>query len=293
MARTTHVSNSGEAHRRVALHPVAAEPSTALSRERFEELHAQMLLYASDLNTLLKSERHKRHELDNAYSQLLRYARDLKTTYEAERQRTQELHDAYAETLRRLTVAAEYKDSGTARHIRRMSHYSQTLARALGWTQEQAQLIFNAAPMHDIGKIGVPDSILMKEAPLTEDEWRVMRRHPALGANLLAGSHSPLLRMAAEIAGTHHECWDGSGYPKGLKGDAIPQSGRIVMVCDVYDALRSKRPYKPAYDHARSHDILLHGDGRVRPEQFDPNILIAFERLSDQFNETYTRLSEP
>ena len=146
--------------------------------------------------------------------------------------------------------------------------------------------------MHDIGKIGVPDAILRKPEPLDEAEWKIVKTHPAIGASLLQGSVSPLLEVARQIALTHHENWDGSGYPRGLQGEDIPLAGRIVMLVDQYDALRSPRPYKLAFSHAKSYDIILHGDGRTRPEHFDPRLLDAFHSMHHELETIYDRLSD-
>ncbi len=291
MARAVHKIPAAK-RRALPSRKVADGARPGRRRPDFAGLHAQLLLYARDLNSVLKSERHKRRELIAVNQQLIKYARDLKKTYDAEKHRAREVQAAYLEAVRRLVVAAEYKDEETAHHIQRISHYARTLALELGWSAAQAELIFDAAPMHDVGKIGVPDAILLKEGPLTPEEWIVMKRHPAIGESILTGSRSPLLTMAAEIAAGHHERYDGTGYPRGLKGEAISLSGRLVMLCDIYDALRSKRPYKPAFDHAKSCDIILNGDGRTRPEHFDPRVLAAFGRVKNRFAETFDRLSD-
>jgi putative two-component system response regulator len=156
----------------------------------------------------------------------------------------------------------------------------KVLARALGWTEAAADLLRKVAPLHDVGKIGIPDAILFKPGSLTPEEWRVMRTHPLLGERILSGSSAPLHRLAAEVAAHHHERWDGSGYPRGLKGEAIPMSARIVALVDQYDALRCRRPYKPPIDHATACGILLNGDSRILPTHFQPELLRAFLRVS-------------
>jgi putative two-component system response regulator len=198
-----------------------------------------------------------------------------------------ELRLSREETIQRLAIAAEYRDGATAQHIQRMSHYCSLLAQRCGLDAERCELIRIASPMHDIGKIGVSDAILHKPEALSAEEWRVMQRHPAYGALLLEGSSSPLLKMAREIALTHHERWDGSGYPRGLKGDAIPACGRILAVADVYDALRSQRCYKPAFSHERAVEIILYGDGRSMPEHFDPELLRVFREMHGHFGELH------
>jgi putative two-component system response regulator len=145
--------------------------------------------------------------------------------------------------------------------------------------------------MHDIGKIGVPDHILLKPGPLTPDEWTVMRGHTSMGAKILGNSKSPYLQMGAEIALDHHEQWDGGGYPNGKRGEAISLPARIMNICDIYDALRSARPYKPSFDHFTTVDVMTRGDGRTRPEHFDPALLSAFGQDLPAFREifeTYT-----
>jgi putative two-component system response regulator len=151
--------------------------------------------------------------------------------------------------------------------------------------------IYHASPMHDIGKIGIPDSVLLKPGKFTDDEWRVMQTHCALGAGILATGTSPYTRMGAEIALSHHERWDGSGYPNGLTGATIPQSARIMQICDVYDALRSLRPYKQPIDHTLAVEIIAVGDGRTRPEHFDPAVLSAFLGMANQFEAIYDEVS--
>lgn len=207
------------------------------------------------------------------------------------RKRTSDLQASYLETIFTMTRAAEYKDEDTGAHVQRISYYSRDLARILGMEAGFIDRIFFASPMHDVGKIGIPDHILLKPGSLTPDEWEIMKGHAAIGAEILGNSKSPYLTMGAEIALNHHERWDGSGYPNGRQGEAIPLPARIMNICDIYDALRSKRPYKPAFDHQKAADIITHGDGRTRPEHFDPAILAAFAQNPLVFRdifETYT-----
>jgi putative two-component system response regulator len=145
--------------------------------------------------------------------------------------------------------------------------------------------------MHDIGKIGIPDHILLKPCGFTADEWEIMKGHAAIGAKILGNSKSPYLKMGAEIALNHHERWDGGGYPSGKRGEDIPLSARIMNICDIYDALRSKRPYKSSFDHLKTMDIITHGDERIQPEQFDPDIFATFihnDQLFCDIFEVYT-----
>jgi putative two-component system response regulator len=266
--------------------------STAELQRQLDMAQAQAARYAHDLQRLLARERQKTRDLTAAYQQLQAYAQDLNTAFAAERDKTRELHQAYRETLHRLLRAAHYKDEETGAHLRRLSHYAQTLARALGVPDAEAALIAAAAPLHDVGKIGVPDAVLRKRGPLDPQEWKLIQRHPAVGASLLQGSTSPLLDMARQIALTHHERWDGSGYPQGLTGEQIPLAGRIVMLVDQYDALRSPRPYKPAFEHARTCAIILQGDGRTRPDHFDPRLLAAFPTVQGAFEAIYDRFRD-
>ena len=176
------------------------------------------------------------------------------------------------ETLFKLARAAEFRDDVTGMHIVRVGHMTAALARAMGLPQRDCDVLAQAAPMHDIGKIAVPDDILLKPGPLTPDEFAVMRRHAAAGYDILKGGDSPILRAAAEIALTHHERWDGTGYPRRLRGCEIPLSGRLCSLADVFDALTSARPYKPAWAPDRAIAALLSGAGT----QFDPEVVDAF-----------------
>jgi putative two-component system response regulator len=203
------------------------------------------------------------------------------------KERTQELHDSYIEAIFTMTLAAEYKDEDTGVHVRRISYYSKYLAEALGMDGAFIENIFYASPMHDIGKLGISDAILLKPGRHTPAEFEIMKTHSALGAKILAGTRSPYLQMGAEIALGHHERFNGGGYPNGAKGEAIPISARIMSICDVYDALRSKRRYKPAFDHAKSVAIITEGDGRTQPEHFDPDVLAAFKRGAETLREIY------
>ncbi|MBI3303567.1 MAG: HD domain-containing protein [Deltaproteobacteria bacterium] len=270
----------------------AIPASAAEIQHQLDIAKAQVAAYEQELKRLVEAERLKAQELTLAYKQLQAFAKDLKTAFDAERHKSQELEQAYYDTLLRLTHASQYKDEETGAHIHRLSHYTKTLALYLGLGEAEAELLFAAAPMHDVGKIGVPDAVLLKRGPLNPDEWHAMRKHPGMGASLLKGSNSLLLERAREIALTHHERWDGSGYPQGLSGEEIPLAGRIVMLADQYDALRSKRSYKLAFDHAKTCDIILNGDGHTRPAHFAPRLLEAFRAIHQEFAAIYARIAD-
>ena len=218
--------------------------------------------------------------------------RELKTALQNLNKMNETLRKAYLDTVFRLTRAAEYKDEFTGQHLKRISAYSLMLGEYMGLSKQDREDIIYASPMHDIGKIGVPDHILQKNKGLTKEEFEVIKTHTTIGAVLLDGADSNILIMGQEIALTHHEKWDGSGYPKGLKGTQIPLIGRIVMLVDQYDALRSKRPYKEALSHEQVYDIITKGDGRTIPAHFDPGLLGIFIKLSDKFNEIFTSFKE-
>ncbi len=206
--------------------------------------------------------------------------------------RSQELLHSFEEGLYMLMRAAEYRDDETGAHIRRISYYTKHLARLLGMDKEFCETIFLASPMHDIGKIGIPDSILLKPNLLESHEWMVMKRHTTIGAEILAGGSSPYVKMGQEIARSHHERWDGSGYPYNLSGENIPLAARIMALCDVYDALRSKRPYKPAYEHHKAVEIIRTGDERIKPSHFDPEIREVFLSNDSLFEGVYENMSD-
>jgi putative two-component system response regulator len=197
------------------------------------------------------------------------------------REQTLEIRRAHEETIHRLVRAAACRDLETGAHVVRTGAFSEILARALGWPEPEVERIRMAAPMHDIGKIGVPDAILRKPASLTPEEFEVMKQHTSIGAKLLAGSNSAILVMAREIAMCHHERWDGSGYPAGLAGDAIPETARILAIVDVYDALTSDRPYRRAMPEEQVLKMMLAEQGR----HFDPVMLTTFFSVLEEIHQ--------
>ncbi len=188
------------------------------------------------------------------------------------RERTDEIHKSRLKIIRRLSRAAEFRDNETGMHIIRMSRYSMALARAIGMNEMECDVILNASPLHDIGKIGIPDRILLKQGKLSNNEWEIMKRHTLIGVRILEGGHCEYLDAAQTIALTHHEKWDGSGYPNRLAGEDIPLMGRIVAVCDVFDALTSERPYKKAW----STDDTLEYLEKEKGKHFDAYLVDCF-----------------
>ena len=196
--------------------------------------------------------------------------------HKTEAQRT--AYQAQLETVERLAILAEYKDKVTARHIQRMSEYSAVIARGLNLPPAEVELILHASRMHDVGKIAVPESILRKPAELDSNEWKVMRQHSVIGSRILEKSSSQILQAGRVIALHHHERWDGAGYPAGLSGSDIPLWGRICAVADVFDAVTSERPYKPAFPNEEALQLLRDGKGK----HFDPRVIDVFFDCLDE-----------
>lgn len=200
-------------------------------------------------------------------------------------ERTAEIFETRLEVIRKLGKAAEFKDNETGMHVIRMSYYSKLLAQQIGMDEEWCEVLFQAAPMHDIGKIGIPDAVLLKPGKLDAEEWTEMKRHSEYGAEILGDHPSPIMSMAREVALYHHEKWNGTGYPNGLNGEEIPLSARIVAIADVYDALSSERPYKKAWEESRIIELLESEKG----EHFDPKLIPAFFECLPKIREIKVR----
>jgi putative two-component system response regulator len=219
-----------------------------------------------------------------------RITHDQKNLLEAMvRERTAELRETRLQVVQRLGRAAEYRDNETGNHILRMSHSAVLLARRLGFDEVQCELLLHASPMHDIGKIGIPDHILLKPGKLTAEEWEIMKTHTTIGAHILEGDDSELLNFAREIAISHHEKWDGGGYPHGLAGEAIPLSGRIVAIADVFDALTSERPYKKPWPVEEAVAYIREQSG----SHFEPRIVKEFLACLPEILVIGERFAEP
>lgn len=200
---------------------------------------------------------------------------------------SEELRSSYFDTILKLAMAVEYKDKGTGAHLKRIALLTEELTRTMGMDPDFTERIYYASTMHDIGKVGIPDAVILKQGMLTPSEIRVMKTHTIIGGRILHGSRSPILKMAKDVALTHHERWDGTGYPKGLGGLDIPLTGRIVSIVDHYDAMRSVRSYKPRFSHSDVVKVITEGDGRTSPEHFDPDVFEAFIRAQRSLEEIY------
>ncbi len=230
---------------------------------------SQLTKYAEDFAEVYRSKKEKNNELQAVTEQLQKYANDMNKTVMELRVAHLELQNSFLDTIHRLVLAAEYKDEETGDHIIRMSRYSALIAEKLGLPAKRVKHILYAAPMHDVGKIGIPDTILLKPGKLTQEEFRIMKTHTIIGANILSYSKAEVLKVAEEIAISHHEKWNGEGYPQGLSGDKIPLVGRITSLADVFDALTSRRPYKDPYPVEMAIDIIRKERGR----HFDPDMV--------------------
>lgn len=223
----------------------------------------------------------------------LRHSRNLMRAYnqtleEDIRKATATIQDGYHETLQILSKVAEYKDPETSNHIKRVAHYCRILGKNMGLSEEEQEIIFYAAPLHDVGKVSIRDSILLKPGKLSEEEFSEMKRHSLKGFEMLEGVKNPFLKAGAEIALSHHERYDGKGYPNGTQGEDIALYGRITSVADVFDALTSKRPYKEPWSIERACNLLKEESGK----QFDPAVINAFFDCMDEILEVYNQFSD-
>lgn len=229
----------------------------------------------------------------NRFTELLQVEEDYKHTLEdTVKKQTQEIFNLSREVIMRLTAVAEFRDVETGSHISRIGLYANKIAEALNMQIDFIDSIIYASSLHDIGKIGIADNILLKPGSLTHEEFEIMKAHTTIGANMLADSSHPTIKMGASIALNHHERWDGTGYPRGLKGKEIPIEGRITIICDQYDALMSKRAYKKALDHQEVFRIITEGDGRTMPGHFDPDMLDIFKELAPTFKDIYNETQD-
>lgn len=233
---------------------------------------SQLNKYAQDLSSVYKSEKEKRKELEDSHKQLVKYAKALNKVNDELEVRNKEIQDAYIDTIHRLVLATEFREENTGEHITRLSHFSELLAKKSGLSDKEAKNIFYATPMHDVGKVGIPDKILLKPGKLTKEEFDCIKSHTTIGSKILSDSKAEIIQTAQQIALTHHEKWDGTGYPNRLSETQIPLVGRIVGLLDVFDALTTKRPYKDPYPI----DITLKIIKKERGKHFDPKIVDLF-----------------
>ncbi len=235
---------------------------------------------------LVSNEMQAAEALAQDHSELCRHRTEIDQLLAS---RTNELRLAQLEIISRLAKATEFRDQCTGEHITKMSHYCATIGQAIGVKPELNELLFHATPMHDVGKIGIADSILLKPGKLTRPEFMIMQEHTTIGAELLSGHHSTLLKVARYIALTHHERWDGGGYPKGLREREIPLAGRITALCDVFDALTSPRPYKEAWPFEQA----VHEIWRGKGSHFDPRLVDCFMQNLPTIKQIYGQNHTP
>jgi putative two-component system response regulator len=246
-------------------------------------LRTEGLLKFKDASDALKRQQADLERTVQRRTEALRHALEEMATAQ---RRT---YDAHLDTIRRLVIAAEFKDRDTAAHIERIGRYSEVVARALKLAPGQVETLRHATPMHDVGKIGIPDTILLKPGKLTPEEWAIMQQHTIMGARILHGSPSELLQAGEEIALSHHEKWDGSGYPHGLRGEAIPLGGRVCAVADVFDALTSNRHYRDALPNETVFGMIETQAGH----HFDPAVVAAFLASRDEVERIQRETRDP
>jgi len=277
-----------------------------IPRGRLQVIHSLKNLHASLRHLTWKTEQVAKGDFSQrvdfmgafsaAFNMMAEQLRDAFDTIEEHnrtleqkvRERTEELHNSRLEIVRRLARAAEFRDTDTGLHIMRMSLYSAELGRAAGLSDRECDLLLNAAALHDVGKIGIPDQVLLKPGSFDAHEREIIEGHPFIGGEILSRSQSELVQWAEMIALTHHERWDGAGYPRGLKGDEIPLVGRIVTICDVFDALTSARPYKKSWDVEEALAELERGQGT----SYDPNLVNLFKEIFPRICEIRQNLIE-
>jgi response regulator RpfG family c-di-GMP phosphodiesterase len=282
-----HNSSNGEALQ--AMQEVGPDLSLMQLRRQLEAANEELQQQRELARIAILNERKRADELTAVTRQLQAFAQDFRLVRRSERERRRQMLDAQADTVVRLLRASRFRDQETGVHIWRVGLYSKMVAEAMGLGKRDAEILYRAAPLHDVGKIGVPDLILRKPGKLNPAEWLMMREHTRIGAQLLEGSHAPVIEAAHSVAFTHHENFDGSGYPRGLRGEEIPLMGRIVRLADVYDALRMERPYKTTLTHEEASAIILRGDGRTSPSHFDPRLLEVFCQIHATFDFIYNR----
>lgn len=253
----------------------------ALLQNELEIASSQAQTYARELSNIYQHSKRKRKQLADTNKQLVKYASDLRITVSNLKSAHNDLQEAYRDTIFRLVLASEYKDKDTGNHITRISKYSALISSKLDLPASDTSNISLAAPMHDVGKIGIPDQIMLKKGLLNESEFAIIKSHTTIGAAILDNSKSTILQMAHTIALSHHEHWNGNGYPQGLQKEEIPFVARIVALADTFDALTSRRPYKSPYPM----DIAIKIIRRERERQFDPQIVDVFLQNVDLFVE--------
>jgi cyclic di-GMP phosphodiesterase len=254
---------------------------------------AEVMIRTKNLLRIKQYEDFLREHSSCLYMETKKKTEELDAALRENMQSQEGLKESYLDTIYRLTHIAEYKDEATASHLKRAGLCCAHIARHLGWPAERVEVLQYASLMHDIGKVGIPTDILMKPTGLSPEEFALVKTHTTIGGKLLHGSRSVYLQTAEVIAINHHERWDGSGYPAGLRGEAIPIEARIMALADEYDALRSSRPYKPAFDYILAYRIMVEGNERIKPRHFDPQLLEIFMDTHADIENIYKLHKEP